>query len=308
MNQAPASCVPVPKMSKARKILEEAKENKNPELDLTDKALTSFHELPGLFNMINVTRLTLSHNKIKEVPPGLANLSNLEILNLCNNNVEELPTSLSSMPKLRILNLGINRLSKLPRGFGAFPVLEVLDLSYNNLKEDSFLGNFFMMGWYHVFVFTDLFYYIIIFCSTCTFAETLRALYLGDNDLETFPPQVQLLKNLQILVLRENDLIEIPKEIGELSRLRELHIQGNRLTLLPPEIGNLDLISNKSVFRMENNPWVTPIADQFQVGIPHVLEYIKTETYRYLYNRQTAAKPPPPPIYQDKSKKISRQR
>lgn len=82
------------------------------------------------------------------------------------------------------------------------------------------------------------------------------------------------------LVLRENDLIDIPKEIGELSRLRELHIQGNRLTLLPPEIGNLDLTGNKCVFRMENNPWVTPIADQYQVGIPHVLDYIKTETYR----------------------------
>lgn len=48
MNQTPASCVPVPKMSKARKIVEEAKETKNPELDLTDKALTSFLELPGL--------------------------------------------------------------------------------------------------------------------------------------------------------------------------------------------------------------------------------------------------------------------
>lgn len=40
----------------------------------------------------------------------------------------------------------MNRLSKLPRGFGAFPVLEVLDLTYNNLSDDSFPGNFFMMG------------------------------------------------------------------------------------------------------------------------------------------------------------------
>ena len=82
------------------------------------------------------------------------------------------------------------------------------------------------------------------------------------------------------LVLRENDLLDLPKEIGELPRLRELHIQGNRLTVLPPEIGNLDLVSNKSVFKMEGNPWVTPIADQLQVGIPHVMDYIKTETYR----------------------------
>jgi len=44
--------------------------------------------------------------------------------------------------------------------------------------------------------------------------------------------------------------------------------------------GNLDLVSNKSVLKMENNPWVTPIADQLQVGVSHVLEYIRTETYK----------------------------
>jgi len=48
MNQAPVSCVPVPKMSKARKIVEEANVNKNPELDLVDKGLTALEELPGL--------------------------------------------------------------------------------------------------------------------------------------------------------------------------------------------------------------------------------------------------------------------
>jgi Leucine-rich repeat (LRR) protein len=82
------------------------------------------------------------------------------------------------------------------------------------------------------------------------------------------------------LVLRENDLIEIPKELGNLSRLRELHIQANRLTVLPPEIGNLDLASHKSVLKMDFNPWVTPIADQLQVGISHVLDYIRSETYK----------------------------
>lgn len=44
--------------------------------------------------------------------------------------------------------------------------------------------------------------------------------------------------------------------------------------------GNLDLVSNKAVFRMEFNPWVTPIGDQLQVGISHVMDYIRSETYR----------------------------
>lgn len=35
-------------MSKLRKIIDEAKETKNPELDLVDKGITSFDEIPGL--------------------------------------------------------------------------------------------------------------------------------------------------------------------------------------------------------------------------------------------------------------------
>jgi len=159
------------------------------------------------------------------------------------------------MPKLRILNVSINRLVFLPRGFGAFPVLEVLDLSYNNLNETLLPGNFFGM-------------------------ETLRALYLGDNEFEYIPKEVGQLKNLQILGLRDNDLLELPREVGDLARLRELHIQNNRLQVLPPEIAQLDLLSNKSVMKMEENPWVNPIAEQYLLGISHVIDYLKTETYK----------------------------
>ena len=66
------------------------------------------------------------------------------------------------------------------------------------------------------------------------------------------------------MVLRDNDLIMLPAELGMLTKLRELHIQGNRLAILPPEIGALDLTSQRSVVRMENNPWVHPIAEQLQ--------------------------------------------
>lgn len=80
--------------------------------------------------------------------------------------------------------------------------------------------------------------------------------------------------------MRENDLIDLPKEIGELTRLRELHVQGNRLTILPPELGNLDMTSNKSVLKLEGNEWVKPIADQYQLGIAHLIEYLRSETYK----------------------------
>lgn len=85
---------------------------------------------------------------------------------------------------------------------------------------------------------------------------------------------------MQILGLRDNDLLELPREVGELSRLRELHIQNNRLTVLPPDLANLDLQSSKSILKMEENPWVQPIAEQYLIGINHVLDYIKSEAYR----------------------------
>jgi len=84
-----------------RKTLEEAQGLTRAEIDFSDKNLLHLEEMPRLFNMSNVTRLTLAHNKIIEVPAAIANMDNLEILNLFNNNVEELPVSISSMPKLR---------------------------------------------------------------------------------------------------------------------------------------------------------------------------------------------------------------
>lgn len=49
MNTAPVSCIPnVSKMSKVKKVLEEAREIQNPELDLADKGVSTFEEMPGL--------------------------------------------------------------------------------------------------------------------------------------------------------------------------------------------------------------------------------------------------------------------
>lgn len=270
-------------MSKLKKLVEEVKDNKhNTELDLSDRSIQNINEVPGLLLLEHLTHLTMSHNKLAAVPPSISELVNLHTLNLFNNTIEQLPTSLSGLMKLKILNLGMNRLSKLPRGFGAFPKLEILDVSYNNLNEKSLPQNFFVLG------------------------DTLRSLYISDNDFETFPSDVHKLKELQVFSARDNDLISIPKELGSLKKLKELHIQGNRLTVLPPEIGYLDLTGPKNVFKMERNPWVHPILEQFQLGASHVFEYIRSDTYSYLYGRHMAAETDPPKKKADKHKKISR--
>ena len=92
------------------------------------------------------------------------------------------------------------------------------------------------------------------------------------------------------------------QEIGELSNLRELHLQGNRLTVLPPQLGQLDFLSSRAILKLDNNPWVPPIEDQLILGVSHVIEYIRTETYKYLYNRHIQANVPPPEKGEKKSK------
>jgi len=253
-----------------KKTIEEANGVPNAEIDFSDKAIVNLEpDMTRLWSMKNITRLTLSHNKIVDLPPAVAMMENLEILNLFNNALEEVPQSLSGMPKLRILNLANNKLNKLPRGFGSFPNIEILDLSYNLLSEDGLPSNFFIMS-------------------------TLRALYLSDNEFEHLSPDIKNMKNLRILALRDNELVDVPQEIGELSGLRELHLQGNRLTVLPPSLGSLDFLSSRSILKLDNNPWVPPIEDQLMLGVSHVIEYIRTETYKYLYSRHVQANVPPP--------------
>jgi len=252
-----------------RKTLDEAQHVPNAEIDFSDKNLVHLDDMPRLWTMKNITRLTLCHNKVSELPAAIANMENMEILNVSNNSLQEVPQSISHMPKLRILNLAMNKLEGLPRGFGSFPVLEVLDLSYNDLSDEGMPGNFWMM-------------------------HCLRALYLSDNRFEYLSPDIKHMVNLRILAVRDNELIEVPQEIGELTSLRELHLQGNRLTVLPPQLGQLDFLSSRSVLKLDLNPWVPPIEDQLALGVSHVIEYIRSETYKYLYNRHIQANVPPP--------------
>lgn len=123
-------------MAKLNKIITEAEKKNQHELQLIDKGINSFTEIPNLSNLTNLTRLSLAHNKIKSLPPSIGNLKLLTHLSLFNNHLQDLPTSLMSLENLISLNLSMNKLKNLPHRF-VFPSLEILDLSYNNLNEHS---------------------------------------------------------------------------------------------------------------------------------------------------------------------------
>uniref|UniRef100_A0A3Q3DXD6 Ras suppressor protein 1 n=1 Tax=Hippocampus comes TaxID=109280 RepID=A0A3Q3DXD6_HIPCM len=263
-------------MSKSlKKIVDESREKNLPDVEMCDRGISNMLDIPGL-TLSNITQLVLSHNKLT-VPPNISELKNLEVLNMFNNQIEELPTQISSLQKLKHLNLTLralylsdNDFEVLPADIGKMTKLQIMNRLYNLPRGFGSL-------------------------------PALEVLDLTYNNLS----QNSLPGNFfYLLSLRDNDLISLPKDIGELVQLKELHIQGNRLTVLPPEL-NLDLTGPKQVFKAENNPWVTPISDQFQLGVSHVFEYVRSETYK-LYGRHMQANPEPPKKSNDKSKKISR--
>ena len=272
-----------------RKVIESNNSKQERELIISDENIGSLAEIPEIFSLSHLTRLNLSHNRLEEIDPNIYSLSNLEYLNLFNNNLEELPGSLSAMPKLRELNAGLNRLIQLPRGFGTCPCLQVLDLTYNNLTNASLPANFrYLSG-------------------------TLRALFLGDNELTSVPPEIGLFSKLDVLVLRDNNIRDVPADIGRLPKLRELHLNGNQIRLLPPDLGQLDFSDPaKSFFRVFDNPLVDPLREQHDAmknNTDLFVKYLKSPQYMELYTLYTVGAKRgcyPPDIKRDRSGKKSR--
>lgn len=123
----------------------------------------------------------------------------------------------------------------------------------------------------------------ILFLETSSTLPPSMHSFVSDNDFEILKPDIRKLTKLQIPSVRDNNLILQPRETGALTQLKELHIRGNCLTLLPPELGNLYLTGQKKVFKVENSPWVTPVAGQFQLGVSCVFECVCSETYEYFH-------------------------
>ena len=144
-------------------------------------------------------------------------MHNLTALNCFNNQIDELPSNISGLSKLRHLNLGMNKLNQLPSRFNELKSLEILDLTYNNLSETS-VGE-------HFWDLSPMTKVRKVQNSILNKFQSLRILYLSDNDFGVLPIKIRNFERLEILSLRDNDLVALPDEIEKLSRIHELHLQ-----------------------------------------------------------------------------------
>lgn len=91
-------------------------------------------EIPTtVFRLPNLQVLDLSDNKLKELPGRIADLEHLEVLLLTGNKLRVLPDEIKQLDNLVELYLRSNRLVEVPAWVGGLSLLRKLDISYNQL-------------------------------------------------------------------------------------------------------------------------------------------------------------------------------
>jgi Leucine-rich repeat (LRR) protein len=156
-------------------------------------------------NLVNLTELSVSRNKLTSLPETIGNLVNLKKLIASNNDLTSLPETIGDLINLTELEVSNNNLISIPETIGNLTNLTHLYLAGNKLTSlPETIGNL----------------------------TNLTHLYLGRNKLTSLPETIGKLVKLIELNVSHNKLISLPETISKLS-LQILDIGYNKLEELP---------------------------------------------------------------------------
>ena len=191
-----------------RRIKEAARSNSKV-LDLSRQNLT---EIPKkVFQLQNLTRLSLGSNQIVEIPDAIDQLQNLTRLNLYQNQIVEIPCAITKLQNLTWLSLGSNQIVEIPDVVDQLQNLTGLDLSYNQ---------------------------IIKIPDAITRLQNLKELDFSRNQIVEIPNLIAELQNLKKLNISNNKITKILKPIEYLITINDVNVSNNPLPI-PPEILNI---------------------------------------------------------------------
>eukprot|EP00112_Aurelia_sp_Birch-Aquarium-sp1_P003995 Seg1452.3 transcript_id=Seg1452.3/GoldUCD/mRNA.D3Y31 product="Leucine-rich repeat-containing protein 40" protein_id=Seg1452.3/GoldUCD/D3Y31 len=180
-------------------------------------------------NLPALNVLDAHDNQLESLPDELGELQEIGRLNLSHNKFSSLPVSVTQLQVLKVLLLNGNILNKIPEEFGQLQNVDELDLADNKLTAlpESF-GNLIK----------------------------LRKLNLSNNQLEMLPQNMGGLTALTYLNLRSNKLKSLPKGLDSMKCLDMLDCRANLISEFPPIEGEVNLkelcLSNNRIKELDS--------------------------------------------------------
>jgi Leucine-rich repeat (LRR) protein len=219
--------------AEARRRIEECREKKSKELDL-------------------------SALNLKEIPSYLWTLDNLETLRIFNDSIESIPSAISGLKKLRKLRIQGEKIAMLPEEIGEQLSLTTLDLVCPRLE--SLPGSFANLKTMECFLFnecnlTAIPNYICSWTNLQKFELHMGGIFQGSSTkLKSIPRNIGNLKKLKQLALYCTSIVKIPDSLGNCP-LECLVLSGG-FSIVPETIGNLSKLKILKLF--SDKPIILP--------------------------------------------------
>ncbi|XP_067246879.1 leucine-rich repeats and immunoglobulin-like domains protein 3 [Chanodichthys erythropterus] len=235
-----------------------------------------------------ITRLDLSHNKLRTFPEALlASLPHLSEIKLSNNDFESIPDLGPNAGNLSSLILANNKISRISsERLSSLVALETLDLSNNNIVEVR-AGAFPALPLKNLFMNNNRISTLEHGCFS-NLSSSLLVLKLNKNRLSSIPPKIFPLPHLQHLELSRNRVRRIEGlTFHGLHGLRSLKIQRNGVTRLMD--GAFWGLNNMEVLQLEYNNltevskgWLYGLLTLQQLHLSHnAISRIKADAWEF---------------------------
>ncbi len=232
-------------------------------MQFTHRKIKKLPEEIGIFHALK--RLTISDDTIRELPISLYELTNLTWLSLNNNELETLEEALGDLHKLQYLNLHGNRFRRLPQRLSQLTQLVGLSLGNNPLEElPAQIGNLSLLKTLNLMGISDTLVDLPASIGNC---EALHELTWSHGQRQKFPKNLLQIRSLTHLYLSGNAYTHLPEEIGNLTQLEVLALEGNQLKSLPEGLSRC--IGLKTVY-LQNNPIEDSLVQAWRERMPSV--------------------------------------
>lgn len=206
----------------------------------------------SLFYLANLRALDLSHNMLQDLPPGLS-CTTLVSLNLSHNRLRSIP-SLAALASLESLHCASNQIQLLPE-LSALVQLKTLDASQNQLTSFPNLPrlqsklNQLVLSYNRI---TE------IDMTTLESQKQLSEFLIHNNALTILPPELEALQSLKVLDVSNNDIQDLPATLGYIATLQILKLEGNRIKTIRQTLLQKNCQEIKAYLRTRGPSFIHP--------------------------------------------------